>query len=468
LSTTGFSATESRAIGSLAVLYLVRMLGLFMLLPVMSVYARDFPQASPFLIGLALGIYGLAQACLQLPLGMLSDRVGRKPVVIGSQLVFLVGSLVAAFAGTIWGIILGRALQGAGAVASTLMALLADVTREQNRSKAMASVGASIGVSFALSLVLGPIVTSWAGLKGLFLTIAVLAAVGLVLAMWVVPYPVATVRGGSAAPSRKVLREVIRDPQLLRLDAGVLVLHFILTASFIAVPRVLADDLGIPRESHGVVYGWLLGGSFVAMIPMLVLAERRRKVRGVFLLVVGLIAAAMALLTAWTAAAAGASLPGGWHPGAVAAFTGLGMYFLAINYLEAALPSLMSRSTRPDNRGTASGVYSTCQFLGAFMGGAGGGFALQYGGLSAVFGTCAVLATGWLVFAFGMSGPQYLRSVTVSLLPEGPSAEEMSASLKALAGVREVLLVSGESLAHLQVDGQFDDTHLLGLPVRRV
>ena len=467
MNAAGFSSTETRAVASLATLYLVRMLGLFMLLPVMSVYARDFPQASPFLIGLSLGIYGLAQACLQLPLGMLSDRVGRKPVVIGSQLVFLVGSLVAAFSGTIWGIILGRALQGAGAVASTLMALLADVTREDNRSKAMATVGASIGVSFALSLMLGPVVTGWAGLKGLFLAISLLAAVGLVLAMWVVPYPLTPSRQ-AAPPSRAVLKQVIRDPQLLRLDAGVLVLHFILTASFMAVPRVLADELGIPRESHGAIYGWLLGGSFVAMIPLLIFAERQRKVRGVFLLIVALIAAAMALLTAWTASAAGMALPGGWHPGAVAAFVALAMYFLAINYLEAALPSLMSRATRPENRGTASGLYSSCQFLGAFMGGAGGGFALQHGGLAAVFGVCAVLATAWLVFAFGMKGPQYLRSITVNLLEEGPSAEELSASLRALRGVRDVVVVAGQSLAYLQVETHFDDTDLASLPVRLV
>jgi len=454
LSRSGFSPTELRAVASLASLYMVRMLGLFMLLPVLVLYARDMDGTTPFLIGIALGVYGLTQAALQLPLGMLSDRIGRKPVILGGLVVFLLGSLLAASADSIQGIILGRALQGAGAIASTLMALLADVTREQNRSKAMASVGASIGVSFALSLVIGPPIAAWGGLEGLFLVTAVLAALGLLLTVYVVPTPLAPRVQERPLPFTVLLREALGDRQLLRLDAGVFVLHFILTAIFVAVPLMLADGLQIPRETHGRIYGLLLVVSFVGMVPLMILAERKRQLKALFIGAVALIALSLS------------QLPGS----ADSLYLTLGLlwlFFLAFNFLEATLPSLMSRSTRRDNRGTATGVYSTCQFLGAFCGGASGGLMLQHFGVPGTFWLCSAMAVIWLLLAIGMKGPHYLRSITLDV-HESANRVDLALELQRLPGVRDVLIVDGESVAYMQVDTGFEDERLQGLPVRLV
>lgn len=455
MSRTGFSPTETRAVVSLASLYMARMLGLFMLLPVLALYARDLPGTTPVLVGLALGIYGLSQAALQLPLGLLSDRIGRKPVIFGGITVFLAGSLVAAFADSIHGIIVGRALQGAGAIASTLIALLGDVTREHNRSKAMAAIGASIGLSFALSLMIGPPIAAWGGLRGLFLVIALLAAIGLLLTAFVVPAPVtASHPARRAQPLAGLLWGTLVDRQLQRLDAGAFVLHFIMTAIFLAVPAVLADTLGIARETHGRIYGVLLGTSFLVMAPLMVIAERRRHVKGFFIAAVVLIALALAGLA-------------GANASPYAVFGPLWLFFLAFNFLEATLPSLLSRSTRRENRGTASGVYSSFQFFGAFCGGSIGGWTLQHAGGSGVFVLCSVLAVAWVLWSFGMRGPEYLRSITLSIDDQAPVASVVG-QLDGLPGVREVLVVAGESIAHLQVDDRFDASRLQELPVRPV
>ena len=248
LTENPMTALERRSVGSLALLYSFRMLGLFMVLPLLALYATDLVGATPLLVGLALGAYGLSQAVLQIPLGWLSDRVGRKPVIIGGLLVFGLGSLVAAAADSASGVVLGRFLQGAGAIASTIMALVADVTTEEQRTKAMAIIGASIGASFALALVLGPVVAGLAGLSGVFYLTALLAVVGILIVVLLVPSPTPLVGIAATGPRGPYIRGALSDPTLLRLNFGVFTLHFVLMASFLIVPQMLQGELGVSRS----------------------------------------------------------------------------------------------------------------------------------------------------------------------------------------------------------------------------
>jgi predicted MFS family arabinose efflux permease len=368
---------ERRSVGALALLYCFRMLGLFMVLPLLALYAADLPGATPSRIGLALGIYGLAQALLQVPLGWLSDRVGRKPVIIGGLLMFALGSVIAAMADSLEGIILGRALQGAGAIASTIMAMVADLTREEQRTKAMAVVGVSIGFSFTLALVLGPVVASFGDLSAVFWFTALLALLGVAIVYGLVPTP------SEVASTARVasLWSALGHPLLLRLNYGVFVLHFVLTASFLVVPGLLEQSLGIHRGEHWMVYLPVLLLSLLGMIPLMILAERGGRLRLAFLLAIGAVIAAVAALDILSVSPA--------------VYVALWLFFVGFNYLEATLPSLLSKSVAADNKGAAMGVYSTCQFLGAFAGGAGGGWLLQHAGVAMLVGACLLLAVGW-------------------------------------------------------------------------
>ncbi|MEH6580932.1 MAG: MFS transporter [Halioglobus sp.] len=395
------NALERRSVSSLALLYSFRMLGLFMVLPLLALYAGDFPDASPAQIGLALGIYGLTQALLQIPFGWLSDRVGRKPVIVGGLLVFALGSVVAAMADSMDGIVLGRALQGAGAIASTTMALLADLTRDEQRTKAMAVVGMSIGLSFAVALVLGPVVAAAWGLSAVFYLTAVLAIAGIVLVIVRVPSPEPTAavnRHEDAGAEPGLLARSFRDIGLARLNLGVFVLHFILMASFLVVPRLLESTAGVAREQHWQVYLIALVLSVLAMLPLMRTAERGGRPQQMFMLGIGLVLVSLVLL-------------GFMHQAAVVYFA-LWLFFTGFNYLEATLPSLVSKTVFAGGKGTALGIYSSCQFLGAFAGGAGGGWILQYGSTSALFFTCIALALLWLWVARPM-GLVPLDSVAV-------------------------------------------------------
>lgn len=384
------NAGELRATGSLAGLYAVRMLGLFMVLPVLALYTRHLPDATPLRTGLALGIYGLTQALLQIPFGIASDRWGRKPVILAGLAIFAAGSLVAALASDVNWVIAGRALQGGGAIAAAINALLADLTREAERTKAMLVLGIGIGASFMLALMLGPVLDGVIGVPGIFMLTTVLALVCVPVLIWAVP---------SAPPPRAAhaniwrdMRRVLGDRQLLRLDAGIFLLHAMLTALFVSVPVVLDGRLGVPKVQHWMVYLPVMLASLVLTLPLMHLAERRARLKEVFLTAVAVLAVANLSLIWLETTLAGL---------VVALFA----FFGAFNLLEATLPSLISRFCPEHLRGAGMGVYSASQFLGAFCGGLLGGIASRYAGAVGVFGVCAGLATVWLVIAAGLRAP---------------------------------------------------------------
>lgn len=427
---------ERRAIAGLSLLYVFRMLGLFMLLPVLALQIHQYAGATPALMGLALGVYGLTQAGLQIPLGMSSDRLGRKPIIIGGLIVFALGSVLAAQAESISEIIAGRALQGAGAIASTVMAMAADLTREENRSKAMASIGGSIALSFMLALVLGPIVTGYWQLAGVFWLTAILAVVGIVICVWFIPTP-AEVGGGmrETLTMPNLLGHTLRQRELLRHDFGVFCLHFILMAVFIVAP-VLLEGAGLALSEHWLLYLLLLVLSFLAAVPLIIVAERRRKMKPAFITTVMILLASLVVLYF------GRSL--------VLLCLALFLFFLAFNWLEATLPSLVSKLSPAGAKGTAMGVYSTSQFLGAFLGGAAGGLLLSIGGAEAVFSCCAALVVIWLFFVSRMPQPRHLKRLILKLAPEKLSVA--ADQLKAISGVEDIVVVDSEAVAYLRID----------------
>jgi len=379
-------------VSSLALLYSFRMLGLFMVVPILSLYAIDLPGATPALIGLAMGAYGLTQALLQIPLGWLSDRVGRKPVIVGGLLMFALGSVLAATADSLWGIIFGRAIQGSGAIAATVMALVADLTSTEQRTKAMALVGMSIGFSFAVALVLGPVIAAAGGLPMVFWLTALLAFGGIAIVVLLVPAP-PLARGHSDVGARPaLLGRTLGDPSLLRLNFGVFSLHFILMACFLVVPGALEQLAGVDRAHHWQVYLPVLALSIVGMLPLMRMAERGGRPREMFLCGIGLLAIALPVLDL--------------AAGPLVFFAGLWLFFTGFNYLEATLPSQVSKTVFAGGKGTALGIYSTCQFLGTFAGGAGGGWLLQHSGQLGLLGVCLLLAVTW--FLLMITGPVLL------------------------------------------------------------
>ncbi len=439
-----FSSTEVRSLLALSFLYATRMLGLFMVLPVFALYAEGYRGSSAILIGLALGAYGLSQGLLQIPFGLISDRIGRKPVIAGGMLLFFAGSVLCAAADSLYVIIAGRALQGAGAVASVIMALLSDLTRDENRTRAMAAVGGSIGLSFAAAMVIGPLVATQWGLSGVFWLTSALAALGLLVVLLAVPSPSVRHSGHEVIPVPAMLGKVLHDGQLWRLNAGIFTLHFVQMATWVAVPVLLEQRFGFAREQHWTLYLATMGGGFLLMVPFIWYGETRRKMKPVFLFAVAILAIAEALMA-----------------GAGEAFrqmvVGLLLFFVAFNLLEATLPSLVSKLAPAGIKGTALGVYSTSQFFGTFCGGAMGGLMAHQFGLVAVFWVSLVLVLLWLAFATTMKAPRNLRSVAVALgLGQQINARQL---IDEIAGVEDVVIIPGENLAYVKVDDEhFDET----------
>tara|TARA_R110000787_G_scaffold170629_24_gene283361 strand:- start:239 stop:1426 length:1188 start_codon:yes stop_codon:yes gene_type:complete len=373
------NSVEWRAVLCLGVIYALRMVGMFMILPVFALYARELPGgATPLAIGLAIGIYGLAQAGLQIPLGLLSDRIGRKPVIYLGMTIFALGSLVAGLADSIEGIIVGRVLQGAGAVSSAVAALLADVTRDQVRTTAMAILGAGMGLAFIIALVAGPIMAGWIGVDGIFFLTAVLAMLTLPIVRLGVPTP------ELSTPQVGGFRIAMRDPDLLRLNAGIFLLHALMTALFTSAPIAIFETLDLVSTEHWRVYLPILVLSIIPIFPLIRWAERSGRTRGVFRCAVIGLAGAMLI------AAMG-------HGVALALLAALLLFFVAFNYLEGALPSMISRRAPSSARGAALGAYASSQFLGAFAGGALGGTAQMLWGLTGAFAVCAALPIIWLL-----------------------------------------------------------------------
>jgi predicted MFS family arabinose efflux permease len=439
--TSPMTASERRATWSLASIYALRMLGLFLIMPVMSLFAEQMEGSTPALIGLAIGIYGISQAVLQIPFGLVSDRVGRKKIIVFGLLLFCLGSVIAALSSSIYGIILGRAVQGSGAVAAPVMALLADLTQEVHRTKAMALIGASIGVSFGIAIAAGPVIAGYIGIHGLFWLIAVLAVLAILVIVFWVPQPQQSKKHRDAELVPATFLQVLKNLELFRLNYGIFILHASLTASFVVVPLLMRNAGLLPAE-HWKAYLPIFIVSFAAIVPFVILAEKKRQLKPVFLGAIAvLILSDLGLMQFNT------SLFG------VLGF--LCLFFCGFNLLEATLPSLISKTAPGDMRGTAMGIYSTSQFLGAGIGGSLGGWCYGEYGAPTVFLLCALAAFSWLLLSLSMKPPRYWSNLLISLqTATGLQADEFASEMLKLPGVEDVTLHYQEGVAYLKVDNQ--------------
>jgi len=430
---------EKRAASGLAAIFGLRMLGMFLILPVFALYAEDLPGGDNHtLVGLALGIYGLTQAILMLPFGMASDRIGRKKVIIFGLIVFALGSFVAMAATDIYWTIVGRALQGAGAVSAAVTAMLADLTREEHRTKAMALIGSTIGIAFAVSLVAGPALNRVIGVPGIFALTGILALAAIwVIKVWV-PDPADSHFHTDAQANPARLVDVLKDSQLARLDFGIFALHAAQMAMFVVVPVALKDS-GLAADDHWAVYLPVLLGSFVVMVPALIYGEKRGQMKPVFIGAVAL------MLVAQLGLAAG--IDSLW-----AIVWALFFYFVAFNLLEASLPSLISKLAPASAKGTAMGVYNTAQALGLFFGGFFGGWLAQHHGFTTVFVFCGVLMAVWLIASLSMRAPPAVktRMFRIGTLPPDQAAL-LKMQLAEVAGVVEASVLAEEGVAMLKV-----------------
>jgi len=449
---------EMRATSSLAAIYGLRMFGMFSILPIFAIYASTLSEKpSSLMIGLALGAYGLTQALFQLPFGMASDRFGRKPIIYIGLAIFAVGSMVAALAMNIETIILGRVIQGAGAVSAVVTALLADLTRDEHRTKAMATIGATIGVAFALSLVGGPLLNQWIGVPGIFAVTAILTLAAIAVVKFVVPNPVISYYHSDASAAPAKLKDVLKNAQLLRLNYGIFALHAAQMAMFVVVPFAITKSSHIDVNQHWHIYLPVLLVSFALMVPAIIYAEKQAKIKLVFVSAIALMLLAQLMFAA--------SIEHFW--GIVASLT---FYFIAFNVLEASLPSIISKIAPAAAKGTAMGVYNTSQSLGIFVGGAFGGYLSHVFGFASVFIFCSIMMLIWLILAYSMQAPAAVRTkmYTMSAKADVMTAEaaaKLKAKLAKIAGVIEVAVLPQERTLILKVDKlqDWDESQVLKL-----
>jgi len=431
--------TEKRAIFSLSLIMGLRMIGLFMVLPVFTLYAHHLQGATSTLIGLALGIYGLSQALCQIPFGTLSDRFGRKPIILIGLLLFMSGSLVAGFAHSMIYMIIGRALQGAGAIGSTVLATIADLTREEQRTKAMAITGVTIGLSFAIAMVIGPLFMKWISVSGLFFLATLFGSCAILILYTLVPTPQKLAWHRDTEPELKSFFKVLKDKDLIKLNTGIFLLHAIFTASFIVIPISLFTFAKFPATQQWTLYLPTLLIAFVISLICIGFAERKRKIKPYFLGAISAIALASLLL--WLA-------PQSLFLAAIA----LTLFFGGFSLLEAFLPSLISRSAPIARKGTAMGIYSSSQFLGIFVGGLLGGWLYGKFSFTGVYLFSLLLSFVWLALALFMQSPRYLTNYLLRLSERHTNFESLTMNLKKIPGIVEVSLIAEEGMAYLKME----------------
>jgi MFS family permease len=430
----------SKTVFPIAAIFSFRMLGLFLLIPVFTIYAAHLQGATPALIGIALGGYGLTQGLLQIPFGMLSDKIGRKPILTIGLLLFAAGSFIGALTDSIYGMILARTLQGTGAIGSVLIALLADLTPDRQRTKAMAVIGMTIGTSFSLAMIISPALSHRFGLSGIFYLTAALALLGLLLLHVVIPNPLKERFHADSEANPHLFRSVISNQHLQRLNLGIFCQHFILTATFFAIPIILTQQV---RAGH-LTQQWhfylpLMVSSFIFMIPFIILAEKKKRMKSVFL---------VSVLTTTVAQGLLALMHLHWLSLCLLMF----VYFVTFNILEASLPSLISKQANPNNKGTAMGIYSTGQFLGIFAGGSLAGIIYQWSSSYGIFIVNAIIGTVWFVVACFMKPNVYLSSLILNYTASNSKDTAIVQALLKIPGVKEVALVKEENTIFLRID----------------
>ncbi len=439
---------EFRAASSLAAVFSVRLLGLFMIYPVFADYARQLSGATPYKTGLALGIYGLSQGLLQIPFGLLSDKIGRKVMIVLGLIIFGIGSAVAAVSTSIDGVIVGRVLQGAGAVGAVILALVADLTTEESRTQAMAMVGITIGASFMVALVAGPILAGFVGVSGIFWFMVGLALLGIAITAFLVPGARYERVHRDAETVPAMIERILKNTELLRLDFGIFALHAMLTASFLVVPALLRARLNVNSHSQWMIYLPVLLISVAVMVPAIIIAEKHRRMKAVFVAAVAALVVSQCML-----------LVG--KDDVYIVLAAITLFFAGFNVMEASLPSLVTKTAPPDAKGTATGIYSSSQFLGIFIGGVVGGWVHQTTGDGGVFACSGGLALLWLLVAATMKQPSYLTTRLIRIR-EGRAvdAQELAARLRQVPGVAEAVVIAEEELAYLKVDSRTFDADM--------
>jgi len=441
---SGLNSIEKRAAISLALVFGLRMLGLFMIMPVFAIYGQNLTGYSPLWVGIAIGAYGLTQACLQIPMGMLSDRYGRKLIILIGLAIFCIGSIVAAYSDSVMGVTIGRAIQGMGAIASTILALAADVTRDEQRPKVMAIIGMCIGLSFAVSLIVGPIIVESVGLSGLFQLTSGLAILGMLVVLFIVPNSVTKAPKGDTRAAPELIKDMLKDGQLLRLDVGIFVLHLVLTSIFVVLPLMLIN-LDLNSVDHWHLYFPTLMLSFVLMVPLIVIGAKKESMKQIYRLALLMLASSLIMMYVL-------------QHSFVGLFAAVVVFFTAFNYLEASLPSLIAKFSPAGQKGTAMGIYSSSQFFGAFWGGILGGVCYQYLGLLGVFATSTFLVILWWFYSAGMINPKVLKSYTLdAMVTDNESAESMVSKLLDVSGVVDAVVIVDDKAAYLKVEAKHFD-----------